>query len=86
MIKYFCLILLLIGCEPVYEKTSDGREFYTSEDCIKSHQEKETGYHWGYAFLKGKFCYHWPYQCFNSCTKTICDSSKIDTTWKKIKP
>lgn len=72
----------LMSCTSSYNKDNTGREYYETTTCIKSHEEKEYGYHWGYNYLSGKFGFHWGYQCFYAHTKTVCDSSVTKRIYK----
>jgi hypothetical protein len=47
---------------------------------VESHVENKYGYHYGYSFIKGKFCWH-----FGTYDETICDESKLDTIEVNIK-
>lgn len=75
---YFIVLLALISCAN-YEKSPNGRKYYLSDKCIKSHTERATGYHYGFNLCKMKFEMHFPICC--SCTNTICDEHKTDTVW-----
>jgi hypothetical protein len=68
--------LVLFGCNTSRKPdlVIDGREYSLNEKCIKSHQETKFCYHYGWNSWKGKFEFHWGNQ-----TKTICDSTRIDT-------
>lgn len=69
--------LILISCgqsriKPDFIK--DGHEYVVREKCVKSHKERKYGYHYGWSSWKLKYCWHFGYE-----TKTICDSTSIDT-------
>lgn len=71
------LTLMLISCgqsriKPDFIK--DGHEYVVREKCVKSHKERKYGYHYGWSSWKLKYCWHFGYE-----TKTICDSTSIDT-------
>lgn len=71
------LTLILISCgqsriKPDFIK--DGHEYVIREKCVKSHKERKYGYHYGWSSWKLKYCWHFGYE-----TKTICDSTSIDT-------
>ena len=74
--KYMALLILIItlsSCiEPKPEFYKDGKAYYTSKRCVKSHTETRNDYHYGYYL--GKFRYH-----YGPHTVTVCDSSTIDT-------
>lgn len=84
------LFVCMVGCKPKPEFEINGKQYYTRNRCIKDHREPETGYHYG--FYSGMYTdyeghikfgfhagFHWPYQCFGACRKTVCDKSVIDT-------
>lgn len=70
-----CLILLS-ACEPYKPEYVDknGKEYIFTSHCVKSHNETDYDYHYGYNMIKGGFDWH-----YGMDTKTICDSSVIDT-------
>ena len=81
MLGFYILIILLLilfsGCGPQRPDYVDdsGKEYSISERCVKSHTESDYSYHYGYNGFSGKFEWHWGWD-----TKTICDSSILDTT------
>lgn len=80
--KKYLVFLFLFACN-VPDGNIRGRDFWVKDSCIKSHKEKEIGYHWGYTFTKG-FGFHWPWQCaLNPCMKLVCDENRLDTIWEK---
>ena len=68
--------LLLSACGPIQPDyvDKDGKEYMFTHPCIKSHSESKYEYHYGYNMMKGGFDWH-----YGMDTKTICDSSVIDT-------
>jgi hypothetical protein len=68
--------LVFFGCNTSRKPdlVIDGREYALNKKCIKSHQETKFCYHYGWNSWRGKFEFHWGNQ-----TKTICDSTRIDT-------
>ncbi len=76
------LTLFLFGCNsPIKpDLVINGKEYVLDENCVKSHDETKFCYHYGYDAWKGKFGFH-----LGNQTKTICDSTKIDTIEVNIK-
>ena len=60
--------------------TKDGHDYIVRDVCIESHTENKYGYHYGYSFMNGSFCWHWGYY-----DETICDESKLDTIEVNLK-
>lgn len=67
------LLLLSFGCSP-----KNNSPYYITEDCIKSHIRNEYKFHYGFSFIKCKYCWH-----YGNVTTTICDSMVTDTVWVK---
>jgi len=91
IVFFICLTLIIISCENI-QTLPDGRKYKAKEECIKSHTQNKSGYHWGMFFgafigYDGKLKYgvhsgyHFEYQCFSSCTEEICDEYYYDTIW-----
>ena len=68
--------LLISACGPIQPDYVDenGKEYLFSNHCVKSHSESKYEYHYGYNVMAGKFNWH-----YGLNTKTICDSTVIDT-------
>lgn len=79
---FFFGLLILISCDipikPDYVK--NGKEYIIREVCVKSHTEETYDYHFGYNYFSGKHEYH-----YGPDSKTICDSSVIDTIEVNVK-
>lgn len=81
IIASILLTIILISCNRLDEDyrvkpdfVKDGHEYVIREKCVKSHKERKYGYHYGWSSWKLKYCWHFGYE-----TKTICDSTSIDT-------
>mgnify|MGYP001274283390 CR=1 FL=1 len=77
--QFLSMILIIglfgIGCDdPKPEFSKNGKGYYTKNRCVKSHNETVWDYHWGYSWMRGKYCWH-----YGPHSKTICDQSIIDT-------
>jgi hypothetical protein len=80
--KYLILLIAIVftSCEfhPQPEGYINGKPYYTSTNCVKSHTQLKWEYYWGYSILRGKYCWHW-----GNNEITICDESKTDTIFIK---
>ena len=74
--------MLLTSCDLRVKPdfTKDGRDYIVRTTCVKSHTESKYGYHYGYSFMRGSFCWHWGYY-----DEDICDESRLDTIEVNIK-
>lgn len=72
--KILFILVVLMSCSPKPEFVINGKEYYTRTRCVKSHNERTFGYHWGYDWTRGEYRYHW-----GEYTETICDETKVDT-------
>jgi len=78
----FLFIIFMTSCDfrvkPDF--TKDGHDYIVRNVCVKSHIENKYGYHYGYSFMNGKFCWH-----FGNYDETVCDESITDTIEVNIK-
>ena len=63
-----------MACTQEPEFYKNGKGYYTQTRCVKYTTEKRWEYHYGYSFMRGKFCWH-----YGPHNKTICTESIIDT-------
>lgn len=73
---------MLSACGPKKPDYVDlkGNEYSITSRCVKSHIKSVYEYHYGYSFMKGKWCWHWGMN-----NKTICDSTVYDTVQINLK-
>lgn len=69
-----CFGAMMQDMKPKAQFYIDGKGYRTVLKCIKNHTESKWGYHYGYSFIRGKFCYH-----YGRYTETICDENIVDT-------
>ncbi len=68
------LTLFLFNCKRKPDIFIDGKPYYINERCVKTETTTKYEYHYGYSFIKGKYCWH-----LGNNTTTKCIEKTIDT-------
>lgn len=74
MKKIIVAVILLSSCRVEPDFTKFGHDYVIIQNCVKSHDTTQYGYHYGFNMLNSKFEWHIGYY-----DETICDSIKLDT-------